>query len=258
MTQLIPTAEPFFFPGSAVGVLLIHGFTGTPKEMRWMGEDLHRRHGFTCLGVRLAGHASRPADMVRSTYEDWLLSVEEGYRLLAGAADHIYLAGLSMGGVLALTLSAQLPVRGVIAMATPYALPDDWRLNYTALLSWFLPSIPKNQADGASGWFDQQAQREHVSYPRNPLKAIGQLNQLLGVMRATLPQVSVPALLIYSRDDRYLPLGSLASQAYIHDHLGSSHKEIVTVTGSGHVLTRDAARETVFHAAADFIHRLEN
>ena len=60
----IPTAEPFFFPGEkSTGVLLTHGFTGAPKEMRWMGEYLNREHGYPCLGVRLAGHATRPEDM---------------------------------------------------------------------------------------------------------------------------------------------------------------------------------------------------
>ena len=61
MSQIIPTTEPFFFQGdsSKPACLLIHGFTGTPKEMRWMGEYLFRQ-GYTCLGIRLAGHATRP------------------------------------------------------------------------------------------------------------------------------------------------------------------------------------------------------
>lgn len=258
MKQIIPSAEPFLFPGSSTGVLLTHGFTGTPKEMRWMGETLHREHGFTCLGVRLAGHATRPEDMLRSSYRDWLLSVEEGWNLLSGMTRRIYLAGLSMGGVLSLTLAAHLPAAGVIAMATPYGLPDDWRLNYTKLLSLFQPNLPKINANADSGWFDQEAMREHVSYPFNPTRSVGQLNQLLKVMRAALPQVTAPALLIYSRDDLYLPLGSLPSQEYIYNHISSSRKEKLVIEGSGHVLTRDAQRKTVFKAAAEFIHSLEN
>ncbi len=69
MQQIIPTAEPFFFPGNRTGVLLVHGFTGAPKEMRWMGEYLHGR-GYTTLGVRLSGHATRPADMQRACWQD--------------------------------------------------------------------------------------------------------------------------------------------------------------------------------------------
>jgi carboxylesterase len=56
MKQIIPTAEPFFFPGSRAGTLLVHGFTGAPKEMRPMGEYLHRERHYTILGLRLSGH----------------------------------------------------------------------------------------------------------------------------------------------------------------------------------------------------------
>src|SRR5512146_2812306 len=111
MPEIIPTAEPFLFPGSRTGRLLIHGFTGTPKEMRWMGEYLAGR-GFSVMGVRLAGHATTPEDMIRAHWTDWVASVEDGYHLLRGIADHVYLIGLSMGGNLSLLLSTRLPVRG--------------------------------------------------------------------------------------------------------------------------------------------------
>lgn len=257
MNQIMPTAEPFFFPGSSqIGVLLVHGFTGAPKEMRWMGETLNREHGFTCLGVRLAGHATRPEDMIRSSHADWLLSVEEGYRLLSGAAERIVLAGLSMGGALSLTMAAQLPVAGIIAMATPYGLPQDWRLDYTEWLSKLQPYLPKSSDPPGTGWFDKKAWEEHVSYPQNPLRSIGELKKLLEVMRAALPNVTAPTLLIYSKDDIYLPLGSENSMNYIYDHIGAARKEKLLISGSGHVLTRDAQRETVFNAAAEFMHSL--
>lgn len=257
MTQIIPTAEPFFLPGSSpIGVLLVHGFTGTPKEMRWMGEWLNREHGFACLGIRLAGHATRPEDMIRSNYADWLLSVEEGYHLLSGAAERIVLAGLSMGGVLSLTMAARLPAAGVIAMATPYGLPPDWRLNYTEWLSKLQPYLPKSNDPPGTGWFDQHAWQDHISYSQNPLRSIGELKKLLETMRAALPNVTVPALLIYSTDDRYLPLGSENSMNYIYEHLGAARKEKLLLSGSGHVLTRDAQRQTVFRVAAEFIHSL--
>ncbi|MDP1778829.1 MAG: hypothetical protein Q8K73_00995, partial [Anaerolineales bacterium] len=64
-TQTIPTTEPFLLRGNKTGILLIHGFTGAPKEMRWMGEYLNEQ-GFTCLGIRLNGHATTPEDMRRS------------------------------------------------------------------------------------------------------------------------------------------------------------------------------------------------
>ena len=255
MTQIIPTAEPFFLPtdNRKLGCLLTHGFTGAPKEMRWMGEHLHEK-GYTCLGVRLAGHATRPEDMIRSRYTDWLASIEDGYHLLRGSVDHVILVGLSMGGVLSLLSAARLDVAGVAVMSTPYALPPDPRMRYLKLISLFLPYMPKSKLPPGSGWFDPQAWQEHVSYPQNPVRSIAELNKLLAEMRAALPRVKVPTLLIHSKDDTYvLP----ENMERIYADLGASDKVKDYITGSGHVVPRDAARLQAFELALDFIRRVE-
>lgn len=255
MTQIIPTAEPFFLPtdNRKLGCLLTHGFTGAPKEMRWMGEYLHEK-GYTCLGVRLAGHATRPEDMIRSRYTDWLASIEDGYHLLRGSVDRVLLIGLSMGGALSLLSSTRLDVAGVAVMSTPYALPSDPRMRYLKLLSLFMPYMPKGKLPPGSGWFDPQAWQGHVSYPQNPVRSIAELNELLAEMRAALPQVKVPTLLIHSKDDTYvLP----ENMERIYADLGASDKTKVYITGSGHVVPRDAARLQAFELALDFIRRVE-
>jgi carboxylesterase len=67
--------------------------------MRWMGEFLNQQ-GYTCLGIRLTGTCDHPEDMIRSNWTDWTASVEDGYHLLRGVTDRIFLIGLSMGGIL--------------------------------------------------------------------------------------------------------------------------------------------------------------
>jgi len=256
MSQIIPTAEPFFLLGdrSKPACLLIHGFTGTPKEMRWMGEYLNQR-GFTCLGVRLAGHATTPEDMIASRWTDWTASVEDAYSILRGLTDNIFFIGLSMGGILSLLMSTQLKVMGVVAMSTPYKLPDDPRLRHIEWISKIVTYMPKSDEVPGSSWFDKDAWKEHISYPQNPVRSIGELNKLLGEMRAALPQVKVPLLLIHSRDDKYV---APESMEYIYaDLVNASDKIKLYITGSGHVVTRDAARRHVFEAAAEFIHRVE-
>jgi len=257
MKRIISTAEPFFFPGSkSTGIILTHGFTGSPKEMRWMGEYLNREHGYPCLGVRLAGHATRPQDMIRSTFEDWLASVEDGYHLMRGMADRVALVGLSMGGVLSLITATRLEFAGLVAMATPYGLPPDWRLSYTEILSKFIPYMPKSKDPPGTGWVDKEAWDGHVAYPQNPLRSIGELKKLLDLLRESLPDVTAPTLLIYSKDDKYLPLGSLESMEYIYNNISTVRKEKLIISGSGHVLPRDAKRKQVFAAAAEFIQSL--
>ena len=265
MPQTIPTAEPFFFPGSGpnarIGCLVTHGFTGTPKEMRWLGEYLNRQ-GYTVCGMRLTGHATQPSDMVRSRYKDWLLSVEDGYNLLRSCTDQIFLLGLSMGGILSLTSAARLRaspersrgVRGVIAMSTPYQLPVKtflplWMIR---LLSHVKPYLPKSDPPD-KGWFDKASYKQHKAYPANPLRSGVELKLLLDEMHAALPKVAVPVLLIHSRDDDYVLRDSMQQ---IYDHLGASDKQMLWVEGSGHVVTEEPQRETVFKAAADFIERV--
>ncbi|MEW6242577.1 MAG: alpha/beta fold hydrolase [Chloroflexota bacterium] len=253
MSIIIPTAEPFLFPGNATGCLLIHGFTGTPKEMRWMGEHLHRE-GYTCLGIRLAGHATDPEDMIRSNWTDWIASVEDGYHLLRGMTDRVFLIGLSMGGILSLLMSTRLDVKGVIAMSTPYKLPDDPRLRHIEWISKIVAYMPKSDEEPGAGWFDKEAFKDHISYPQNPVRSIGQLNQLLGEMRAALPNIHVPVLLIHSKDDKYVLPENM--EMIFADLANASDKTKIYLTGSGHVVTRDAAREQVFAAASEFIRRV--
>ncbi len=257
MPQIIPTAEPFFFLGdqSKPACLLIHGFTGTPKEMRWMGEHLHRQ-GYTCLGIRLAGHATHPKDMIRSRWTDWAASVEDGYRLLCGVTDDIFLVGLSMGGNLSLLMSTQVRVRGVIAMSTPSRMPTEYPIWLMELLSLFIKFRPKSNEPPGSGWFDQAAYREHVSYPENPVRSAAELKKLILAMNAALPRVTAPVLLMHSKDERYVLPDNID---FIYERLvNAPDKTRLYVTGSGHVLPRDASREQVFQAAAEFIQRVSN
>jgi len=255
VNQIIHTAEPFFLPGNQTGCLLIHGFTGTPKEMLWMGEYLNQQ-GFTCLGLRLTGHATRPEDMIRSRCTDWMASVEDGYHLLRGFSERVYLIGLSMGGILALLMSARLDVRGVVAMSTPYRSPKDYPAWFMQLLSHFVRFQPKSKEQPDAGWFDKAAFAEHVSYAQNPVRSGAELQLLLAEMRAALPEVKVPVLLIHSRDDNYVSPENME-----HIYAGLVHvsdKTKVYITGSGHVIPRDAAREEAFKSAEGFIRRVES
>jgi len=259
MPQIIPTAEPFFFLGdsSKPACLLIHGFTGTPKEMRWMGEFLNQQ-GYTCLGIRLAGHATNPEDMIRSRWTDWVASVEDGYQLLCGVTNDIFLVGLSMGGILALLMSTRLAprVKGVVAMSTPSRLPTDYPIWFIKLISIVMRYRPKSKEPPGSGWFDKAAYKDHVAYAKNPVRSTAELKKLILEMRAALPKVNVPVLLMHSKDERYiLPDNAEDIFAWL---INASDKTKLYMTGSGHVLPRDASREQVFKSALEFIQRIQN
>jgi carboxylesterase len=246
--SVIPTAEPFLFLGDQTGILLVQGFTGTPKEMRTMGEYL-ASHGKTVLGIRLPGHATHPADMRHKRWVDWLQAVEDGYHLLRSAGRQVFIMGLSMGGILTLTAAARLPIKGAVAMSTPYLLTDDPRFPYVEYLAPFMPTMPK----GTSDWHDKSMEEEHVDYPAYPTRSLAELRDLGVVMRESLPKIIVPVLLVHSRNDGGVPFENLQK---IYDKLGTQDKTMLAVEHSGHVVTRDLERERIFEAALAFVNRL--
>jgi carboxylesterase len=248
--MIIETAEPFFFLGGSTGCLLVHGFTGTPKEMRLLGEDLAAR-GYTVLGVRLMGHATRPEDLPRARWEDWLAAVEDGWHLLNGAAGRIFVMGLSLGGCLSLLFASRFPVAGVVAMSAPYALRDDPRLPYIELLSHLTPRKPKGPPD----WRDPTSATGHVDYPYYPTRSLAELRDVLVEMRRSLPKVTAPVLLAHARGDTGGGSFDPESMPKIYAGLGSAAKEMLWLEDSGHVITRDQERPRLFDAIADFIEK---
>lgn len=252
--KIINTAEPFFFPAGPVGCVLTHGFTGTPKEMRLLGEYLHTQ-GFTVLGVRLAGHATSLEDMIRMRADDWLASVEDGYHLVKSQCDSVFLVGLSMGGVLSLIQAARLPVNGVAALSTPYDFPVRWAQKVPWVMRLISPIYPKRSKKERSTWFNPAVAEDHISYPQHPLRSAYELYQLLRRMQATLPRIEVPVLVIHSKDDDYV---TAEHADKIYANLGTPEKELVWVERCRHVITRDGQTSRVFEPVAEFIRQYNN
>lgn len=248
MSVLLPGAEPFFFPGGTTGCLLSHGFTSSPQEVRGLGQHLASA-GYTVLGIRLAGHGTRLEDMARTRWQDWHASLEDGYHILKGMCSRIILIGFSTGGALSLLLATEFPSAAVVAMSTPFALPplSGLQVLYPFLvpLSWFVFKIPK----GKGKWFDPQAQVERVAYDAYPLRAVVELKKLTAVMRADLQLVKIPALILHSKDDDFIPPDHATR---IYARLGSRDKLLAWVEHSNHIITCDAAREHVYQAVSDF------
>jgi carboxylesterase len=245
MTRLLAGGEPFLLSSGRIGCLLIHGFTGTPAEMRPLGIHLNEQ-GFTALGIRLFGHATRPADMIRARRGDWLADVEAGLDMLRGACDKVAAIGLSMGGLLALWAGSQAAVEAVVCLSTPLAMPHSGQLRFARALSRLVPYVSK----GIPDWHDPEAAAGHVTYPVYPTRAAAELRDLIRDVRQTLPKVQVPLLVVQARGDRAVPPDSMA---IILENVASADKQSLWLEDSGHVITRDRQRETVFATASAFL-----
>ncbi len=251
MTQIMKGGQPFFLPGGKTGCLLLHGFTGTPNEMHWMGEYLNGR-GFTVLAPRLFAHGTQLTDMYRARWKDWVASAEDGYYLLEGSCEKIVVGGLSMGGALALYLGSYLPVSGVVAMSAPYEI-QEWMVRRLRVILPILSLIYKSRTKGPAGIFDPMAEQVHVDYESYPVRGGYEVQELLVEMRRNLPKLNKPLLLINSKLDETVPPEQ--GQA-IYDNVPAADKEILVLEKGGHVIPRDLARQTAFKAAGDFVQRV--
>ena len=110
--------EPFFFPGGEPGVLLIHGFLTAPGEMRPLGQYLAAA-GMTVSGIRLRGHGTQPEDLAKVSWRDWLADVDAGFTELRRHCAQVCIAGLSLGGALALHAAAHNSVARVVTFSAP-------------------------------------------------------------------------------------------------------------------------------------------
>lgn len=243
--MLLAGAEPFFVPGGAHAVLLIHGFTGSPSEMRLLGRYL-AKEGYTVMGIRLAGHGSTPEDLERMRAGDWMNSVLDGYSFLAGMAKEVSVVGLSMGGLLAMLLSTVREVKCVASLAAPIFVSEAHSLHrlpsversvgrYLPRPHRAIPDIPANC---------------NVAYRRMPMRSIHEMFSVLERMVGALPRVKAPILVMQSLKDHTV---QPRSGQYIFDEVSSEYKKLVWLENSGHRVTIGADREEVFQKTAEFL-----
>lgn len=239
--SIIPGAEPFFFKGNDIGILVSHGFNGTPQSMRYVGERLAEK-GYTVLGVRLKGHGTHYKDLERCYYEDWIRSLEEGYEQLAAHCKYIYVVGQSMGATLALTLAHSYPCAGVITINAAFSVPCYEEYEATDSPRYIEESAPDIKDSSV----------HEIVYDTVPVASIRQLLRLIPFVKARLSSIHCPVLLLHSQEDHVVPANS-AHQLY--DAIGSTKKHIIPLTNSYHVASMDFDKDRIVSCCTQFIER---
>ncbi|MGJ9423749.1 alpha/beta hydrolase [Aeromicrobium sp. CF3.5] len=237
-------AEPFSFDGGRVGVLLSHGFTGSPASMAPWGRDLAER-GLTVRVPRLPGHGTTWQQMNRTGWQDWYGEVDHALTELQERCERVVVAGLSMGGCLALRLAQQRPEDvDALVLVNPAVALRRFDLRAVPLLQHVLPSMPGVANDIAKPGADE------IGYDRTPLRALASQLQMWKDVRAGLDRVVAPLQLFRSEQDHVVDDWS---QQLILEGVSSAVTELVTLTDSFHVATLDHDAPRIFDDAAAFI-----
>lgn len=241
---IMPGAEPFDLPGGPVGVLLCHGFTGTPQSMRPWGEHLAAA-GFTVSCPLLPGHGTRWQDANASTEDDWYGAVSAALDGLLARCSTVVVAGLSMGGTLAVRLAERRPddVAGLVLVN-----PSLLTLRMDAKL---LPLIARLTSSWSPIASDIKKPGEvELAYPRLPTRAAIALRRLWAATRADLPRVTAPLLVFRSAVDHVV---EPASTELLLASVASTDTAEVVLPESFHVATLDNDAPTIFAGSVDWI-----
>ena len=242
---MIEGGEPFFIKGGASGVLLIHGFTGLPAGMLLLGEFLNRA-GFSVLCPRLAGHGTSERDLMRTNKNDWFNSVLDGFSILRGVCDEIFVVGHSMGGLLTLKLSTEREIAKIVTLAAPIFIDEGMGLK----------NLPPREFCSDACIFTPRKKLDDVPpavnnvYEKTPLISVHELVDLINDVKKLLPTVKTPILIMHGEEDH---TAQPRSARFIMDNIGSREKKIITVPNSGHLLPFAENRDFVFEQTLNFL-----
>ena len=238
---------PYAFDGGRTGVLLCHGFTGSPASMRPWGEYL-ARHGYSVRIPLLPGHGTDILDMNRRHWTEWYEEDLRGFLELRERCERVFVFGLSMGGTLTLRLAQELgdAISG-IALVNAFVRSHDRRAPLARMLQHVITSLPATGND-----IKKPGVVEH-SYDRTPVRAFVQLQDMAGIVRRDIARVHQPTLMFVSAEDHVV---DPANGSWIAEHVSSKDLSSIVLEDSYHVATLDNDAERIFQASLGFIERL--
>jgi carboxylesterase len=229
-----PGCEAFAFEGGPVGIVMVHGFTGSPASMRPMG-GWFAEQGLAVAGVRLPGHGTSVEDLRSRVWTEWVDEVEAAAAEMRARCRTVVILGQSMGGALAVHLAATHPgdVDGLV-LCSPYVFD-------VRLLAVPIGRLVMKQVKGIGNDIARPGQDEKA-YDVLPVEGLATMFRLLQFARVELPRVRTPALVFEPGQDHAIPR---SNPRKVYAALGSKRKELIACPRSFHVITLDHDAEMV-------------
>jgi carboxylesterase len=248
---IVAGAEPFTLTGTnGRALLLLHGSGDTPQTLRHLAERLHAV-GYTVHAPLLPGHGRSPRDFTRVSAQAYLAAARKALDQLRRDAGWIGVGGLSMGAAIAAQLAAEAADVRVLVLLAPYLSPStpvSWAARTSMLWGLVQPYV---RGRGDNSVHDPVARAANFAYGVFPPSALRALVDTAAVGRDALPRVTVPTLVVNSRDDNRIPeaLASTATAAL------RAETERYWVTGCGHIITVDYCKDAVADLVLGFLAR---
>ena len=253
-----------YLDGNRIGILLIHGLAGTPVEMRMTAKGLNKAE-YTVQCCQLAGHCGSEADLLATTWQDWLASVEAAYVDLSARCDQVFVGGLSMGAMLSLLLATKHPeIAGCLCFA-PTLWYDGFSLPWTRIflrpLIWtwagqkyrFIEHEPYGLKDerirAAVVKSLLSGNSEEAGLLGTPSQSLQQFWKMIDAIRPKLKNIKQPVFIAHARED---DIASLKNAIYLQTNLGGLVETLV-LDDSYHLVTIDRQRSLVIDRAVSFI-----
>ena len=241
---ILPGAEPFSADGGPVGIVLSHGFTGTPQSLRPWAEHLAAA-GLTVRLPLLPGHGTRWQDANSTGWPDWYAAVERAYDEVAARCTTVFAGGLSMGGTLVTRLAEEKGdmIAGLVLVNPAYGTKRvDAKL--APAIAWAVKSRPAIGSDIKKPGITE------LAYDRTPVPAFVSLMKFWKVVLADLPKVSAPILMYRSAEDHVVD--GVSEELLKSGATGTTVRK-VPLPNSYHVATLDNDAQTIFDGSVEFI-----
>jgi len=278
MEEHNPQKYSFFLKSDGdKAVLLIHGITGTPSEMGYLGRKLHKA-GYSVMCNTLPRHCNSLGELKKVTWQEISDSCVRDLEQLKKDYRKVFVGGLSMGALLSVHLASKFPdgVSGIIALA-PTIFYDGWSLQKGKIflkLAWKIPLL-RNRINIKETWpygIKDEYLRQHFQRfykganssryddkvmlfgsPFFPISSLYQHSLLTKLVLEELSSVKAPLLILHAKED---DMASLKNARYLHDNIGSADKSLVILEDSYHMITIDQEKDLVARKIIDFLNRI--
>jgi carboxylesterase len=241
--------QPFYFDGNnGKAILLIHGWTTVPYELRRLGTYLNE-NGYTVSIPMLRGHGTMPKDLENVKWTDWLEDLKKEIKQLREKHKKVYMGGTSIGSILAMHLAKDDPeIAGLILMATPYRIRSERLALFFAKLMLLFGRYNKKYYPPTFGVSTTITRL--ISYQTYPIKSAIETFEAVKKGREILPLIQQPCFLLQSTSDHVVSRGSMEE---IYQRLGSKIKKIKYIKRAYHTFISDIKNESVFEEILNFL-----